>query len=96
MPYLIHTAHWHIDALFFCVLKPFSTRSIAPAGTRFRDLVVKVPNPRYVWFAWNLADRNNYMQWLFAKARRKKALPIFPPVKFHTARRLKVRERLQE
>ena len=70
MPYLIHTAHWHIDALF-CVLKPFST-SIAPAG-RFRDLVVKVPNPRYVWFAWNLADRNNYMQWLFAKARRKKA-----------------------
>jgi len=33
----------------------------------FRDLVVKVPNPRYVWFAWNLADRNNYMEWLFKK-----------------------------
>lgn len=58
------------------------------AGTRFRDLVVKVPNPRYVWFAWNLADRNNYMHWLFKKARRKRLCQV-------PHRKVKVRERLR-
>ena len=34
---------------------------------RFRELVNKVPNARHVWFAWNLADTNNYLPWLFGK-----------------------------
>jgi len=33
----------------------------------FRELVNKVPNARHVWFAWNLADTNNYLPWLFGK-----------------------------
>ena len=40
---------------------------MARLAMRFRELVNKVPNARHVWFAWNLADTNNYLPWLFGK-----------------------------